>query len=591
MMRLSILTLLWGSLGLLPLLAEVKFSDHNVRVKRDGVFIKGQDVTVRTGDIVEAVELFSFKSGSGQLTLESGSVVAFEDGGLRFYRGRVHFENISDFYFVLEGAELQCWGASGQLGLLGDSARVYVEQGVVDVLGEQDLQRLVSGDDFRLLSGVLFRVDAGAPRLLDRPLEEWLIEPEVSTGQDGLWGSSTLRPRGPKEAVLMALEVLDNHSYLETLEQGRELLFAQDLVLSDELLPLVPEQLLRHFQDDDRVVAMMERLSLLEQNLNEWDEAQRRYVSFYFRQAVLESLMNKGRGVDAWRGFLRTKVMYNSDVRDEVDNRIDEQGGASLNSSLRIDYVGKDRDWGIPSLEFQLNDSTYLDEAHGVSQYTTFSLRAEASMSAGYRDVARINPSIEVRSEFYDDGQGRDQHVMVYAPQVEFASRPFSKLGSQSDVLMFFAALGVEHRDYVPRYEFDDFGAQKDGWVPYLRAILFNVARMNNQWRREDVMVLSVRESVSDSAMLDSTSFMLNLSSEFSRSGWALMPSLSYRYKDNEGQVGLSKRSRVGLLMTRQIASENAEWEFGLRWTAEDSDLTDFSYRDKSVFTGFNLFF
>jgi hypothetical protein len=577
--------------GFLSLSAEVRFLEQNFRLKRDGLFVTGEDRVALSDDLVEALGVLNFEMGSGQLTLDAGSVIAFEEGGLRLYRGRVHFENVSDLYFALQGAELQCWGASGHLGLLGEAARIYVEQGVVDVLGEQDLQRLVSGADFRLLSGVLERVDEEDPRLLDQPLVEWLAQSEHVSDQGGLWVSSSLKPKNEKEAVLMALEVLRNHDYRETLEQGRELLFAQDLMMSAAVLPLLPQELLRHFQSDDRVESMMARLGLLEQAFAQWDEGLCRHVSFYFRQAVVEGLMDKGRGVDAWRGFLRTKVMYNSDVRDEVDNQIDEQGGASLNSSLRVDYVGKDRDWGVPSLEFQLNDSTYLDETHGVSQYSTFSVRAEASVLSEYRDVARINPSIELRSEFYDDGEGRDQHVMVYAPQVEFASRPFSKLGSQSDVLMFFGTLGVEHRDYVPRYEFDDFGGKKDGWVPYLRAIVFNVMRMSDDWRREDVLVFSVRESVSDSAMLDSTSFMLNVSSEFSRSGWALMPSLSYRYKDSEGQVGLSKRSRLGLLVTRQIASEDAEWEFGLRWTAEDSDLTEFSYRDQSVFTGFNLFF
>ena len=575
-------------------------SSANAQIRRDGQMIAASQEIFKPEDLIQVgAEPFLLSKGPSKLQLGGGSVLRVIDdrGRFRLYKGGIKVEKSSDLVITVDGFQFSFWGATAWIGVEGSAIRIEVEAGIVDVFGSTQIQRLNAGDDILWSKGECLRSTHSRIHEKLNPLalvdaKKWLELPAPQF-QQRVEHLSQIRldaPKNSREAVLETLSIMKKHHWRDLLEKGRELLLAQELMGLSNDAPILPPELRRHFLENAKTDQMFDALRLWEEQLKSFNEDDRRYVSFFVRQALAEELMTKNRNSVAWSGKVRVTALHNSNVNETADGLtlVSEKAGESLGSSLRLDYAGRRRDWGTPMVEFNYLDKTFFDRSFEDREYSMASVKPKAvyEISSNNSPISKVSPGVNVGSEFVNSAQGRNFQVMSYAPQVEVVFKPKKELGKFSDFLLGFCTLGLEWRDYLAGQNLDTLNRNKDTFSPFVNGILVNMVKLG-EWTCRETLVLSVKDGDSEAVLQDQFSWSTDVSVEFSKGNWGIKPSYAYREKSyNNGRD--DRKTEWGSLLTRRVTSESLEFQLGYRRTAQRSDLSVMTFADHQFSLGVN---
>jgi hypothetical protein len=583
----------------------VKTTSDGVQWRRQGKVVEiMENQALESGDVVVisdgSVELGFHGLGNGigtglssKFSLGDDSVcriVSLDPPYIKVFRGGLDFENINDLRVELSGSQFFLEsGASGWAVVRSMKSKLTLDSGKADVLGTDEIRSVdaptsvaIGGGEITLLKKA--HIKGEAP--WDESAQERHIDsPETFTERMAKLGDHRSDIKGnTRNLVVDFISIFEKYGWKELLEKGREHLFVQEWLSQEAPLPLLPEEMKKHFLTSFDTDALFDEIALAENSLKMEPSVKVNSATFFIRQSLSEELLTKRRWLQGVSGRLTLTGAHDSNVSETPDGTtsVSSQSGASVTSDLKLTYMGRRQEWGTPSLELRYLDRSYFDDQFDPREYNQMGLKAKANVEVDDYGLKSVAPSLYLKGEFLNSSRGRDPNMTIVGTNFEFIFSPKLEWGDHSDLFLNFLTLTLEQRDYVAQKRLDTNGKDKDVFSPSLTWVGLNITKIEG-WKWSEMAVLSLRNPTSDSANLEYFGSSIDLSIGFEKERWELKPSYAFRYRNQDRYNGLGRRDQVnewGFLVTKKIPSETLDLRGGYRRIYQNSSQPNLTYGD-----------
>ncbi|MBF0198750.1 MAG: hypothetical protein HQL32_13620 [Planctomycetes bacterium] len=400
-------------------------------------------------------------------------------------------------------------------------------------------------------------------------------------------------------ALESSSEIFDYyHEESELVEEGRELIFAQDLFSAKDNSVLMPESVLNHFADNENAKRFLKMTDRANKSLDELSAREKNFVIFFFRQKIVESLTPKYQVKDGFSASFKELIVFNSNVTQLADGQvaISETDGVSASSSLKLKYDARDYFWGKPSFQLRVSDVGYFKKVFQDREYTSFKFKIRNKLKLSKdKYVSSITPSLSVREDYLNAENSKYHGFTTYNGAVEVLLRPWKNLGHLSDVALLFISAGVEMRAYggPDARQVDNFDNSKDSTSPKASLIFLNMKKWK-KYQSKSTLIMSYKKPSSDAPDYQYTNLRFDLSYDMIFPVWTIIPSYAYGIRDQD-EYNKSPREddihEFGLAFRRRIFKDKGGVGLGLRHIVQSSSRETFEYDNDQVSFNFSYSF
>lgn len=319
----------------------------------------------------------------------------------------------------------------------------------------------------------------------------------------------------PRDALEQITAIYHEHTHKNSmLEEGMELLFAQELFKSRIYNRIIPDDLISYYVMGDDLKELFIKLRVAEKELAKFKPRQIRVVLSIFRSQLVNRLLPKEKIKPKFSWNVREVLAYNSNVTQTPDG----QQNVSLNDDitattiLGLTYTGKPRNIGQASIKFGYTDIAHFDESFATRELTSLNLTIKDKYKfKGKRLISSLSPQIAYTKNFLHTATGRVNAFDSMSPQLQMVYKRVNELFAWSDYMIMIHTMGIELRDYRGATSRDFRNEEKDIKAPFTTFMILNLKRFESHMAKTTV-ILNAKKFDSFSRELDYKNYRINLS-------------------------------------------------------------------------------